>query len=133
MPVVPPTPDPATAARCRGFVSALPPRLDSAARAPTTPRSPLVRAYGDGRYVVRCGVPRPADLRPTSQLFTVDGVDWFVREGGRRTRCTAVGRAVFVELSLPAGDPAAGPLVDLAEPVRRTLPPGPLTADRGGG
>jgi hypothetical protein len=114
-------------------MSALPNRLDGEARAQTTPRSPLVRAYGDGRYVVRCGVPRPDELRPTSQLFTVNGVDWFVEEGRRRTRCTLIGRAVFVELSLPADDPAAGPLVDLAAPVRRTLPPVRVTSGPVGG
>lgn len=133
MRVSPPTPDPAAAALCRAFVSALPRRLDGIDPGPTEPRSPLVRAYGGGRYVVRCGVPRPADLRPTSQLFTVDGVDWFVQEGPRRVRCTAVGRAAFVELSLPAGESAAGPLVDLAGPVRRTLPAVPVSADRAAG
>jgi hypothetical protein len=118
--VEPPTPDRATVALCERLVAALPDHLDDAQRRPATPQSPLTAAWGDPALVLRCGVPRPARLGPTSDVLEVEDVDWFLVESAAGYTFTTAGRAAYVELTVPAEvdrSEATAPLVDLAPAI----------------
>ena len=124
MRVEPPTPDPATAALCELLDAALPDRLDGADRRPATPDSPLTAAWGDPALVLRCGVPRPAALGPTSDLLEVEDVAWFLVETDAGYTFTTTGRTANVELTVPAEvdrTEATAPLVDLAPAIKRVV------------
>ena len=72
---------------------------------------------------MRCGVANPAALTPTSQLVTVDGVDWLPEQLTEGYLFTSVGREVNVEVSVPDDySPEADVLVDLS-PVLAKLDP----------
>jgi hypothetical protein len=74
---------------------------------------------------MRCGVERPKALKATSQLNTVNGIDWLVEERDGGHVFTTVARAAYVEVTVPAAhDPQVGPLVDLA-PAMLFVPPRP--------
>jgi hypothetical protein len=119
-----PTPDQATADVCNRLEAALPDHLDGADRRPTEPESPLTAAWGDPALDLRCGVPRPAGLGPTSEVIEVEGVEWFLVESAAGYAFTTVGRVANVELTVPAEvdrSEATAPLVDLASAIRRVV------------
>jgi len=121
--VPPPAPDASAAPACKRLHAALPAVLDGLKRRATTPASDLTQAWGRPAVVLRCGVPTPPELRPTSQLFTANGVDWLPVEGARTWTFTTTGRVALVEVIVPKDhDPAVGPLVDLARPVSDAVP-----------
>ena len=67
--------------------------------------------------------PAPTALTPTSQLLTVDGVDWLPEQLTAGYLFTTVGRQVNVEVAVPdAYTPEADVLVDLS-PVIAKLDP----------
>jgi Protein of unknown function (DUF3515) len=75
--------------------------------------------------VLRCGVARPADLGPTSDVIEVDGVEWFLDESDAGYTFTTVGRRAYVALTVPPSvdrSAATAPLVDLAPVVSRHDP-----------
>ncbi|WP_293773366.1 DUF3515 domain-containing protein [Sporichthya sp.] len=110
---------------CARVEPALPEQVDNTPRRDTTPRTDRTAAWGDPPVVMRCGVERPTALRATSQLNTVNGIDWLVEERDGGHVFTTVGRAAYVEVTVPAGhDPQVGPLVDLA-PAMQFVPPRP--------
>jgi len=118
-----PAPQEQAAPACRALDAVLPDVLDGHPQRDAVPASPYTFAWGDPAIVLRCGVSVPPDLRPTSQLFTVNGVDWLPVEGERAWTFTTTGRVAYVEVVVPKEyDPAVNPLVDLAEPVRRAVP-----------
>lgn len=89
----------------------------------TQPNSPNTDAWGDPAIVLRCGVPRPASYRQTSELIGINGVDWLGEPMADGYRFTTVGRSVNVEVTVPAAySPEVDPLVDLAGPIRAALP-----------
>ncbi|WP_269457620.1 DUF3515 domain-containing protein [Auraticoccus monumenti] len=114
----PPTPDPASAAVCAELVPALPATLaGQPAREVTGPRE-LVAAWGTPPITVRCGVPQPAALEPTSQCFEVQGVGWFAEPVPEGYLFTTIGRTAFVEVGVPSRyAPEADVLVELAPAV----------------
>ncbi len=122
-----PVPDEATSAACATFTAALPEVLPTAGeRRATSPDSPLTAAYGDPPVAVRCGVPRPTALTPTSLLVTVDGIDWLPEQLTGGWLLTTVGRAAHVELTVPADrGPAPSIAADLSATIAATLPPTP--------
>ena len=77
--------------------------------------------------VLRCGLPRPAELTPTSELLEVNGVRWLTLTDGALVTSIAVDRPVYVALTAPAGV-GSGPLQAVSDAVRTTLP-----APTGGG
>lgn len=99
--VAPPDVAPDVQQTCTEFISSLPVTLAGALRAQTQPESPLTAAWGEPYIIVRCGVPTPAAFGPTSQLITVDGVDWFAEELSNGTMFTTIGRDVNIEASVP--------------------------------
>jgi uncharacterized protein DUF3515 len=130
--VPPPTPDAPAAAACKRLHAALPDVLDGLRRRATSPTSELTHAWGAPAVVLRCGVPTPSELSPTSQLFTANGVDWLPVEGERTWTFTTTGRVALVEVVVPKDhDPTVGPLADLARAVSEALPT--LSAGRSAG
>jgi uncharacterized protein DUF3515 len=121
--VEPASPSGAAAAACRALHDALPSQVGGLAGRPTTPASATTAAWGDTPILLRCGVGRPAGLEPTSELTTVDGVDWFPQQLTHGYRFTTVGRTAFVEVTVPDADgPEVRALVDLAPAVTHAVP-----------
>lgn len=130
--VTPPRVESAVARTCADLVRALPRRVIGAPRREVRPDSQLTAAWGDPPVVLRCGVARPAGLSATSDVIEIRasaggaGVAWFLRESQTAYRFTSVGRAAYVEVTVPAKVPreeATGPLVDLGAAVTRADPP----------
>jgi hypothetical protein len=97
--------------------------VDGAARRATSPDSSLTAAWGSPAVVLRCGVPRPAALEPTSQLVTIDGVDWFPEQLSDGYRFTSYGRVADVQVRVPGTyAPEVNPLVDLAAAMKKADP-----------
>lgn len=80
--------------------------------------------------VLRCGVPRPAQLQATSGLIEIAGatngaaVSWLLVERPSAYVFTSVGLDVYVQVRVPASVPreqATAPLADLAAALSRTL------------
>lgn len=121
--VTPPDADAPTVAICTDLHQALPGTLAEQPAHATDPDSPLTAAWGDPAILLRCGVPQPEALEPTSQVFTVNGVDWFPEELTEGYLFTTSGRSVNVEVTVPDDyAPEAGVLTELAAAVRRTVP-----------
>jgi hypothetical protein len=76
-----------------------------------------------GPVVLRCGLPRPAELTPGAPLLQVDGVVWLDLSQPDRDTFIAVDRPTFVALTVPKGL-GSGPVQAVSEAVRRALPAG---------
>ncbi len=101
----------------------LPFAVDGARRRLASPVRSPVAAWGDPAIVVRCGVARPAGLRATDQAVEVNDVAWFLEATATGYRFTTTGRVAYVEVAVPrAHSPEVNALVDLAGPVRRSVP-----------
>ena len=121
--VAPPTPPASIAVMCHTLRERLPAKLAGQARRATSPDSPLVTAWGTPAIAQRCGVPRPAALRPTAELATLDGVSWFAEPPNRPVTFTAVNRRAYVEVTIPPKyTPSSDVLLDLATPIKTALP-----------
>lgn len=121
-----PSPPAAIARMCHTLRDRLPGRLHGQPRRATEPSSALVTAWGSPAIALRCGVPRPAGLQPTSELAVLDGVSWLAEPPDRPVTFTAVGRRAYVEVTVPpAYAPAANVLIDLAAPIKAALPANP--------
>ncbi|MBO3746304.1 DUF3515 family protein [Streptosporangiaceae bacterium NEAU-GS5] len=116
--VDPPTPSPEAAAACERLAAALPTTLDGAAREPSEPASPYVAVWGG--IALRCGVPRPVSMSPTDQVSDVNGVGWYP-DPKRPALFTAIDLDAYVEVTVPGDHPAGGVLVQLADPIKKTL------------
>jgi hypothetical protein len=113
-----PAPEGAAAYACAELKSRYPALVLGRATTATNPTSSYTAAWGDPAIVVRCGVPVPAALTPTSQLITVNGVDWLPEQLERGYLFTTVGREPAVEVSVPdAYRPESDALVDLGPAV----------------
>ena len=125
LPVPPPDPLPTGAAAyaCSSLHGRLPDEVSGQTVTATDPHSPLTSAWGSPSIVLRCGVATPEALTPTSQLLTVDGIDWLPEQLTHGYLFTTVGRAVNVEVSVPdAYSPEAGALADLSPAIAATIP-----------
>src|SRR6185437_7898844 len=78
--VEPTSPSGVAADACRALHDVLPSRVAGLDGRPTSPTGDTTAAWGGTPVVLRCGVVRPAALEPTSDLTTVDGVDWFPQQ-----------------------------------------------------
>jgi hypothetical protein len=115
--------EPASAQVCAGLADSLPDTLTDQGIRATEPESPLTSAWGDPAIVLRCGVPRPDALTRTSQLVSVNGVDWFAEELTEGYIFTTYGRQVFVEVTVPDDyDPEIGPVTELSSAVAEAVP-----------
>jgi hypothetical protein len=131
--VAPVTSPAATGPDCTALLAALPAELP-ASEGPLVPRPlaepeqlPGVRAWAAAPrpVVLRCGLPRPAELTPTSALLEINGVRWLQLDDGLpdpvQISYIAVDRPVYVALTAPV-DAGSGPLQQVSDVVRSTLP-----------
>ena len=108
---------------CAAFKGALPDEVLGQTTTATKPTSSFATAWGNPAIVVRCGVPEPDALIPTSQLLTVDGVDWLPEQLTSGYLFTTTGRTVNVEVSVPAAyAPEASALPDISPAVDAVIP-----------
>jgi Protein of unknown function (DUF3515) len=123
----------ATGPGCSALLAALPSDL---AGLPTRPiaqadQLPGVRAWAAAPrpVVLRCGLPRPAELTPSSALLEVNGVRWLQLTDGLpqpvQVSYVAVDRPVYVAITTPV-DIGSGPLQAASDAVRSTLPATPV-------
>ncbi|GAA3225292.1 hypothetical protein GCM10017691_14040 [Pseudonocardia petroleophila] len=100
-------------------------------RALADPAPDGVRAWAAAPrpVVLRCGLPRPQELTPTSALLEIDGVQWLQLDDGVPepviVSYVAVDRPVYVVLTTPV-DAGSGPLQAVSDVVRDTLPATPV-------
>ena len=99
-------------------------------RALVTPSPPGVLAWAatPQPVVLRCGVPRPAELVPTAALLEINGVRWLSLDDGPPPNVltyVAVDRPVFVALTLPIGV-GSGPVQRVSDVLRTQLPATPV-------
>lgn len=96
-------------------------------RALAEPAPPGARAWAASPrpVVLRCGLPRPTELTPTSTLLQINGVQWLELDDGVPdpvvVTYVAVDRPVYVVLTAPL-DAGSGPLQTVSDVVRETLP-----------
>jgi hypothetical protein len=120
--VVDPAPDPAGAAICAGVMTDLPKTVLDQGRRTVEPGR-FSAAWGKPAIVLRCGVAAPPTLTDTSECLEINGVGWFGEDATGGTIFTTIGRATFVEVSVPAKYPlGSGALVDLGDAVTRHDP-----------
>jgi hypothetical protein len=124
-PVAVVTPQPAgdAAKACDDLHRQLPATVAGQGDRAVTPESDRAAAWGADAIVLRCGVGTPAALQPTSELTTIDGVDWLQEPADGATRWTTVGRVAYVEVTIPDSyDPPSDALVDLGPAIRSADP-----------
>jgi hypothetical protein len=120
---LPPVPAPeARSASCDRLLSALPEELGRLDRRTIAAPAPAgTAAWGDPAVVLRCGLDRPVELTATSRLLEISGVQLLELPGPASSTWVVVDRPVYVAVTLPAGV-GSGPLQQIAEAVRETLP-----------
>lgn len=118
----------AKAQPCTDVIDGAPRRLESAGqrlprRELAEPAPPATIAWGlDNPVVLRCGLDRPPELKRTSQLRVINGVQWLRVPGdGGSATWYVVDRPVYLALTVP-GDAGTGPLQLTSDVVGETLP-----------
>jgi hypothetical protein len=121
--VAAPPANPAADAPCTKLLGALPIRLNGLSGRPARSSWTYVAAWGDPAVVLRCGVPRPAELAPGSGAFApaINGVTYLRNAHGNSNVFTAVDRAVYIEVTVP-NTYAGGPLPSISDAITKTLP-----------
>ncbi|GHH45653.1 hypothetical protein GCM10017774_46910 [Lentzea cavernae] len=118
---------------CTTLVEKLPVGLPSgkdmlSRRELASPAPTATVAWGDAQHdpvVLRCGLPRPAELSATSQLRVISDVQWLELPGSGSSTWVIVDRAAYVALTVP-GEAGTGPLQDISTTVRDLLPKQPV-------
>ena len=112
---------------CANLIAALPATLTNAGavlgRLPLAePAPPASAAWGDhgDPVVLRCGLARPPELTPTSELRAISGVSWLPVAGANASTWYVVDRSVIVALTVP-GNAGTGPLQEISETVGKAL------------
>ncbi len=114
-PLVEPTPTGAVATQCRTVMAALPQRVDGLTISSTTRNT---AQWGGDIVSLRCGVPKPAALQPTSSCNVVDNIGWLAVQTTDRWVFTTIGRSGYIEVTVASShQPAANALVDLSRAV----------------
>lgn len=123
VPVTVPTPVNAGVAVCARLNDQLPNLLEHYQSRLTSPRSPLVHAWGARPIVLRCGVPVPRGFSDSSpQTTEVNGVTWFQQIEGDHVVWTAIRKTANVELSIPTKYQGQGAfLVDVGAAIAKTI------------
>jgi hypothetical protein len=101
----PPSPSDKTQAACVKVFAALPIQLAGLDARRTETDSSFVAAWGDPPIVLRCGVSKPSvfGTAQAAQLVDVNGVLWQPDPQRAQTVYTSIDRAVYVEVTVPAG------------------------------
>lgn len=109
---------------CDAFLAALPVQINEQTVRETVPREASVAAWGDPPILVRCGVPAPGALDPTSALIDVESITWFPETLTNGTVFTSVGTSPIIEVTVPREyAPEVNVLVDVATTVARHTSP----------
>jgi hypothetical protein len=118
-----PPPNAAADAPCTKVLATLPITLSALPGRPAQSKWTYVAAWGDPAVVLRCGVPRPAQLRPGSADLDimVDGVLWLPVQHKDSTVWTSVDRAAYIEVTVPKSY-AQPPLGPLSDAITKALP-----------
>ena len=112
-----PTPDEAGSAVCGALMADLPDQVLDQDRRTVEPGR-FSAAWGKPAIVLRCGVAAPPTLTKGSECLDVNGTGWFREDATGGTIFTTIGRATFVEVSVPTQYPLGyGALVDLGATV----------------
>lgn len=115
-------------AECAQFLASLPQTFEGYGdkRVSGTQASWAADKEGDP-VIVRCGVSRPAELSPTSNLQVVNPVQWFITDSieGSGQAFVCVDHRPYVALWVPV-NAGNGPITDVSAAIERTLPRGPL-------
>ncbi|MFB7594517.1 DUF3515 domain-containing protein [Streptomyces sp. NPDC056160] len=123
-----PSPDAAVTKLCGNLDAALPRKVDGLSRADPRPDSALTAGWGSPAIILRCGVPRPAEMNdPEADGAEVNGVGWLLaKQPDGSFLFTTTLRKAYVEVSLPASRTGNGvaPLVSLAPAVKKAIPEG---------
>jgi hypothetical protein len=130
VPLVPVSAPAAGGPECTALLTALPADLTSGSgtlprRAIADPAPLGALAWGPGRdpVVLRCGMERPAELTPISELLDVSGVRWLEIKGDdAKSTWYTVDRSIYVALTIPDGS-GSGPIQDVSAVIRTVLPP----------
>jgi hypothetical protein len=89
-------------------------------RALAAPAPPASAAWGgtatQDPVVLRCGIERPPELSPSSELLNVSGVQWLRIAGDDAATWYAVDRPVSIALTLPGGV-NTGPIQDISTAI----------------
>ena len=90
-------------APCTKLLATLPITLADLPGRPAQSTWTYVAAWGDPAVVLRCGVPRPAQLRPGSSNLdiAINGVLWLPIQLKDSTVWTSVDRAAYIEVTVP--------------------------------
>jgi hypothetical protein len=116
---------------CTKLLAALPAELISngaqlSRRELAQPAPAATEAWGSpDAIVLRCGLDRPAELTPTSQLRVVSGVQWLPVEGDGSSTWYVVDRNVYIGLTVP-DSAGTGPLQQVSDTIAAQLPAVPL-------
>jgi hypothetical protein len=121
---------------CTALLAALPPTLPGGdaglpTRALADPAPAGVRAWAapSRPVVLRCGLPRPAELTPTSALVVVNGVSWLQLPDDVpdpvQSSWVAVDRGTYIAVTTPA-TVGSGPLQAVSDVITATLPAAPV-------
>jgi hypothetical protein len=113
---------------CQNLDGTLPSEVGGQNRRDPEPASALTAGWGNPAIILRCGVPRPAEMNdPEADGTEVNGVGWLIQKRDDGSfRLTTTLRQAYVEVTIPkarAGDGLA-PLVDLAPAVEKAVPEG---------
>ena len=117
-----------TPAECPKFLAALPQTFEGYGNKTISGTQASWPASTDGDpVIVRCGVSRPAELSPTSNLQVVNPVQWFITDSieGSGQAFICVDHRPYVALWVPV-NAGNGPITDVSAAIERTLPRGPL-------
>ncbi|MFO7193767.1 MULTISPECIES: DUF3515 domain-containing protein [Thermocrispum] len=112
---------------CARLMAELPPTVKSAGRQLprrelADPAPPATAAWGTSEPVVlRCGVGKPRELKPTSKLVVVDDVQWFPVDNTGATTWYVAGKPVTVAVTVPEGA-GTGVVQDLSKAVAAAMP-----------
>lgn len=119
----------AGAPACTALVDALPAELPSNGkrlkRLPIADPAPAAAAAWAGDrgepVVLRCGLGKPAEYRPTAKLRQIDEVNWLPVEGDGATTWYTVDRPVYVALTIP-DDAGTGVVQEMSETIATAIP-----------
>ncbi|MFM1916510.1 MAG: hypothetical protein RJB01_25 [Actinomycetota bacterium] len=109
--------------RCEELLAALPITVSGELARETTPTEFPAAAWGDPPVVLRCGVPRPSGLTPTSSLTAINGVNWLAEPLTNGVLFTSVPEdsadpPLYVSVSVPSDyAPEGSLLVDLTPAI----------------